>query len=426
MNTNYKDKKTISGNDNEALDEFLAGKERWNAYVEKHGDDTEVDFSGVDFPEYRKYGDKFNFSGYRFPKKGHVIFEEANFGGVVVYFDNAKFGEGNVNFDKVKFKSFVRFKYTEFGKGVVSFHEAIFCKNVNFDFAKFGEGDVYFLGTEFRESLFFMMADFGEGGVYFTEAKFRGAGVHFNGTKFGQGRLFFKEAEFENSDMMFEYCEFKGDVSFRSLKGSDKLNGLSFRNSIFNKSLDISDNSFNCIPNLSNTKLTNQVSLDRMKVNHPNTYKKGDGESLCRLKEIAEDNKSYQQALDIHVMEMRAKRCECESKPSRILDCFFDKLCVYGQSISRPTICLLVSIAVSWGFYGYCSNLNMENSFLYSLSQALPFVSAGRTSENYNFNKLFTCGTVQEWMYFFSLIQGLFSFVFLFLIGLGLRNRFRL
>lgn len=379
---------------------------------------------------------------------GDISFSEVVFGEGEVSFSNAKFGNGQVNFSDAKFGNGrvdftsaelgnrkVTFDKAEFGDRGVCFCDVVFCKTntntingvVTFKEVTFGKGAVDFEHAKFgKGTVNFYKSSFGDGDVNFKDAKFGEGNVDFFSANFGEGDVDFGKAEFGEGNVFFDSCEFKGNISFRELQDVKKLSSFSLRNSIFNKSLDISDNSFNCIPNLSNTKLTNQVSLDRMKVNHPNTYKKGDGESLCRLKEIAEDNKSYQQALDIHVMEMRAKRFECESKPSRILDCFFDKLCVYGQSISRPTICLLVSIAVSWGFYGYCSNLNMENSFLYSLSQALPFVSAGRTSENYNFNKLFTCGTVQEWMYFFSLIQGLFSFVFLFLIGLGLRNRFRL
>ncbi|GFO72848.1 hypothetical protein BJAS_P3379 [Bathymodiolus japonicus methanotrophic gill symbiont] len=140
MNTNYKDKKTISGNDQEAFDEFLAGKERWNAYVEKHGDDTEVDFSGVDFPEhrkdvdemYRQEGKPFDFSGYKFPKKGNVDFSDANFGKGDVNFWDAKFGKGDVNFNRAIF-----------GEK----EECSDQSSVNFTGATFGEGNISFLGS---------------------------------------------------------------------------------------------------------------------------------------------------------------------------------------------------------------------------------------------------------------------------------------
>ncbi|TXL03731.1 hypothetical protein BMR07_14490, partial [Methylococcaceae bacterium CS1] len=79
MNPNYKYRENMSREEEEVLEEFLAGKERWNAYVKKNND-MDVDFSNVDFSEHRKIGEIFNFSGYQFPKKGIVDFSRSYFG----------------------------------------------------------------------------------------------------------------------------------------------------------------------------------------------------------------------------------------------------------------------------------------------------------------------------------------------------------
>lgn len=206
------------------------------------------------------------------------------------------------------------------------------------------------------------------------------------------------------------------------------LSKFSLRNSSFHKTLDLSNNIFSCIPDLTNTKLTNQVSLDEVKVNHPDTYKDGDGERLCRLKKIAEDNKNYQQVLDFHVMEMRAKRRECKNIFIKALDSTFDICSTYGQSICRPVLWLCGITGLSVWFYS-CKSISADSTsegFLYALSNGmLPILSAGRTSSTSSLCALFQDKVPTE-VYFVSLAQGGVSFIFLFLIGLGLRNRFRL
>ncbi|GFO76766.1 hypothetical protein BPLS_P4756 [Bathymodiolus platifrons methanotrophic gill symbiont] len=412
MNTNYKERKTISGKDKEAFDEFLAGKERWNAYVEKHGDDTTVDFSGVDFSKHRKGKGEFNFSGYLFPKNGSVSFASANFGeGAVSFKDSRFYGNGGVYFEDAKFgKGIVLFECTGFGKGRVTFERA----------------------------------QFGNGGVYFNGSAFMGV-VTFRHSRLGEG------------DFICDYCEFGGHVSFESLKFSERLSKFSLRHSSFDKSLDISDNTFNCIPDLTNTKLTNQVSLDRMEISddypREGDFNKSDGERLCRLKELSEANKSYQQALDFHVIEMRAKRYirmrgkqdkiknqNTKGKKLRIylgeilhryLDKIFDIVCIYGQSIIRPGLSLIGLTIVCTLIYANESSLDyfpLEYGFLYSVSQVFSFVPAGRSITIGILDKLFPCEPQQipDVIYSLSLIQGVLSFLLVFLIGLGLRNRFRL
>ncbi len=583
MMVNYKERKTISGE--EALEEFLASKERWNAYVDKHNDNTEVDFSGVDFSKHRKGKGEFNFSEYLFPKNGGVSFASAIFGEGGVFFTTANFGDGDVSFSNTKFEkngavffdeanfgdgevnfsraeivnggmSFdgvdfgeggVNFSDVEFGTGDVDFSDAKFGKGdvdftnaklgysrvlfndvkfgdgnvcfcnvrfcetkavkgwVSFVSAEFGRGDVDFeaayfgkgmvtfektlffdgnvtfkdsrLGNEdviFKDSIFgngvvnfedaqfgkgvvlFECTRFGNGKVTFERAQFGNGGVDFNGSEFKTGAVTFRHSRLGTGDFVCDYCAFGGHVSFESLESPERLSKLSLRHSSFDKSLDISGNEFNCIPDLTNTKLTNQVSLDRMEIsdNYPlnGDFDKSDGERLCRLKELAEANRSYQKALDLHVIEMRAKRdIRMRDKQDKIknqntkrkklriylgeilhryLDKFFDVVCIYGQSIIRPVLWLLGLTIVCALIYANESSLDyfpLRYGFLYSLSQVFSFVPAGRIITIGILDKLFPCEPQQipDVIYSLSLIQGVLSFLFLFLIGLGFRNRFR-
>ncbi|GAW87808.1 hypothetical protein bplSymb_SCF18401P003 [Bathymodiolus platifrons methanotrophic gill symbiont] len=211
MNTNYKERKTISGKDKEAFDEFLAGKERWNAYVEKHGDDTTVDFSGVDFSKHRKGKGEFNFSGYLFPKKGNVNFKGVKFGDGNVNFTSANFGQG-VSFMEAKFgKGNVNFSSAQLGTHLGEFKSTIFGEGeVNFNSATFGAGDTDFCDAQFGEgNVDFCNVNFGDGNVYFFKAKFLGKGsVNFFNAKFlGNERVNFFKAKFLG----------KGSVSFNAL-----------------------------------------------------------------------------------------------------------------------------------------------------------------------------------------------------------------
>jgi hypothetical protein len=65
------------------------------------------------------------------------------------------------------------------------------------------------------------------------------------------------------------------------------------------------------------------------------------------------------------------------------------------------------------------------NGLLYSLSQILPFTASGRISAKESAEQLFT-SDIPSWFFAISLSQGLVSFILIFLLGLGLRNKFRI
>ncbi|NRA89394.1 MAG: pentapeptide repeat-containing protein, partial [Rhizobiales bacterium] len=100
--------------DKKAIDLWLAGKNKWNEWVEKHPD-ANVDFRGVDFGEHRDKCDG-----------GYILFEEYIFPNGDVSFYGAQFsGAGDVSFRNAQFSgdSDVSFSEAEFsGDGFVSFY----------------------------------------------------------------------------------------------------------------------------------------------------------------------------------------------------------------------------------------------------------------------------------------------------------------
>ena len=502
----------------EYLSTFLAGKEQWNALVDRHPE-ADVDFSGADFASLRTRGEQLNFGGYKFPKLGRVDFSRVNFGEGAVDFRDAQFGKGDVSFWQAQFgEGAVSFGEAQFGEGDVSFFETQFGEGeVDFSGVNFGDGGVSFGDAQFDEGgVDFSYAQFGEGDVDFRRSQFGDGGVSFSVAQFGEGDVDFSEAEFgegftrfsaatmPRGEVNFDYCLFLGPVIFSQLKAVDKLTGLSFRHSVLKSSLDLSGNEFNCVPDLTNTQLSNQLLLNfscageavasfgslpkrlvfslwsrlkpllsfgllrskgrAQKSHHAVTHEKPtdsiskEAEALCRLKELAEGNRDHDKAHEFYRQEMRVRRLLMTSELAEMLDHAFDAIADYGNSISRPCLALLIITGLFAIIYWLCalgvgdasfwSGQTFFGALLYSMSQILPFVSSRRLAESESLRSLFTAATevtenectkgvivsvdglpildVPNLIVALSMLQGVLSFVLLFLVGLGLRNRFRL
>jgi hypothetical protein len=230
-----------------------------------------------------------------------------------------------------------------------------------------------------------------------------------------------------------------GHANFSDLRKASAINVLSFRHCTFDHSLVLSGDRFSCIPDLTNTKLTHQVSLDRLvcesRSNEEGIPDPKDGERLCRLKEIAETNKNHEQALNFHIQEMRDKRHQLRGL-KKIIDKSFDTVAEYGRSIIKPLRWLIRSWYV-FGLIYSCISICLNplkpwrehfgHGFLYAAAQIVPFVAAGRESSRESITALFGKDTdTPSWLFTISLTQGLISFLLIFLIGLALRNRFRI
>jgi hypothetical protein len=153
-----------------------------------------------------------------------------------------------------------------------------------------------------------------------------------------------------------------------------------------------------------------------------------DGDRLCRLKEIAETNKNHEQALNFHIQEMRVKRHKL-SGINRIIDKSFDAVSEYGRSVIKPLSWLIRSWYV-FGLIYSCISIGLNpmkpwwehfgNGFLYAAAQTTLFVPMARVLSSESMKD------VPIWVLGVSLTQGLISFLLIFLIGLALRNRFRI
>ena len=437
-----------------------------------------VNFSFAQFGE----GDV-DFSKTRFGK-GDVDFSYAQFGEGNVDFSSTQFGEGNVDFSKTRFwEGNVSFTLAQFGKGIVNFYKAQFGEgkvsftlarfgegNVLFSESRFGEGDVDFSHTQFGEGeVFFYKTRFGEGDVDFSKTQFREGNVDFSNTQFGEGKVSFTLAQFGEGNVNFSEAQFgEGNVDFlgakfdedvnfqliqvggnlilRELEESSEITSFLMKGASVDGLLSLSDNTFNCVPDLTETNIKHDVELQTLNVRlkRERLNRKGlwaeksqdsrDIERLRKLKQIAENNKHHEAALRFHADEMRAKRWHKKEVGGfgflgSVLDLLYSTACRYGQSIARPFIGLAITWCCFFAAFQYfiisqSKNTDWLKTAIFVISNSLPFISVAKEVRK-DFSELYFAESMNLY-YSLVITQAVFSLLFVFLIGLGLRNRFRL
>jgi len=374
---------TLEGQD--AIKLWRQGKEAWNAWVAENPV-ADVSFSGADFSEFESV----SFAGYGFPT-GRVDFS------------NAGFGDGDVDFR----------------------------------YARFGDGDVSFSG-----------ARFGEGRVNFANVTFGKGRVDFSGARFGDGEVYFFKATFGDGRANFSSARFGGHFFLLGSESSHRISALSFYGCIFESAVTLGGD-FTCIPDLRGTTTKAHVDLQGLRVSPwenagwwpwaRRTTQRWHAAALRRLKEIAEANRHHDAALRYHADEKRATRWNEYGAAASLLDWSYDMLCNYGQSVFWPAVWLLGTFVVFAGGYALSAaptatrcgitpcplwDTLFDASSL-SLANIVPFVPAAQAVRGDALDALFGADP-GFWIDAAILIQGVLGVVFLFLIGLGLRNRFRI
>ncbi|MDK1289835.1 pentapeptide repeat-containing protein, partial [Pseudoalteromonas umbrosa] len=391
--------------------------------------------------------------------EGDVNFSRAQFGEGDVDFFNVQFGEGDVNFFNARF-----------GEGDVNFFNVPFGEgNVNFKGARFGKGNVNFTG-----------ARFGEGDVNFSRAQFGEGDVDFFNVQFGEGDVNFFNARFGEGNVDFESIKLSGQFNFMNATRTEHIKSLTFKFATFDGPVSLDGNSFNCVPDFTNTKLSHQLSLSHFTVSNKLTHKsylipkcliilkelwfgsrlkysqiksalklskklsrklpwlskataadRQDIDRLRRLKELAESNKHHKLALDLHIEEMKSSRwIETTSKRALFTEFLFQKLGDYGRSIQRPLVSI-ATIGLLCSPIHYLSstvkNPSFTDSIYYSFSQMLHLIPSSRAGRTEFATRLFeSTDKIPDHIFLLSWFQSLTSIALVFLIGLALRNRFRI
>ncbi|WP_318419125.1 hypothetical protein [Photobacterium leiognathi] len=457
--------KSIELKGKDAIVLWLKGKDTWNAWV-KANPKANINFDNIKFWTlrlvYPDLGDTISFRGFNFPE-GDVSFNNTSFHTFDADFSNINFSKGEISFFRSIFsEGRVNFSNTNFEDGDVIFSDTIFNSHkVTFNDSNFGEGCVYFCGSIFgtcidnleRGEVHFSNINYGDGSVHFSHTTFHSEYVTFSDSKIDNGKISFNDSKINSKWFLFEKNKINGHTSFNRIECQRNIKTFSFKHSTFGDSLDISIKELDCVPDFTNTKITNQIVLNNLnyqlkRERHFLIFKISDYRDIAllrRLKEIAEGNKDYASILRFHADEMRAKRWNELSPSQSILDMFFSLSCNYGQSIARPLFSLLSLILIKTLYtIGYCfplttestdystwmSNMNtIDNkmwlrSFELAISNALPFISSSKEISKNAYEHLHL--TFPAYIGIVNLLYGISCFLLLFLIGVGLRNRFKI
>lgn len=449
-------------------------------FSEKYLDAKQISFAGFNFPKgHVSFEDTYFgnadvvFSNTNFGSGGHVSFTGAIFGDGDVGFSGAKFGDGNKGFNEVQFGSgTVDFSGAEFGDGDVWFDEAHFGDGmVLFTGATFGKGKVDFSGVTIGkgESYFnaitfgdgdvnFAGVNFGEGIVDFSQSIFGDGDISFTMSTFSKEGAYFFGSTFAKNKVNFTRTNFQGMALFTDLTIIKDIKGFSFKYTSFEGPLDIScadGEEFPCLIDLTHTKISHHVSVAGLRCILPREenrksrfYREGDWatqktaidpedeDRARRLKALAQDNKDYDKAKEFHIMEMQAARKHSKCPISYLWhsDFWYEKLSWYGSSIKRP-LWGMAGLWFIWLFLYMAASAWITNkaplfqSAIYSFAQMFAFIPSSRGARNDIGDSLF-CNipdcTIPEWIYLLTFSQSLLALTLLFLLGLGLRHRYRI
>ncbi|TMN34124.1 pentapeptide repeat-containing protein [Pseudoalteromonas sp. S2755] len=379
---------------------WLAGRKAWNIWMEEHPK-ASVNFEGVDF-SYRVLEK-------RFPDNENLkrLIEDQKDREVISFF-GYKFS-GNAIFSSAKFRC------------SADFREAIFSGGANFMLAKFSD------------IANFMNATF-SGNAIFDKAVFS-VGADFIDSKFNKTMSFFKISY--GKYFRFASVDFNSKSRFEP-EHADSIEMLSFKGTSFERPFSLKGD-FNCIPDLRQTKTSHHVDLSKLTVKLKRDRKnyailkkaqdKEDAERLCRLKEIAESNKNHERALAFHADEMRAKRWIKLNWLQSILDSLYSFTSNYGQSILRPFVLLMLFIFMfaQWtiSFREADSDSDFRDALTVSIATVTPFISLSKGARDRGLERIFGEDIPKDYD-LISYVYAFASYTFIFLIGLGLRNRFRI
>ena len=395
----------------EALNLFKAGRNEWNKWASAHTG-YKVSFRKVDFSFSSPNRD--SFSGFIFP--GDVDFCEAIFRELGVDFTASDFSNGTTSFSCAVFTG-----------GEVSFREAKFNNNVDFGLVDFG-----------CNTLSFENADFGTGFKDFRGTNFPKKGVCFRNTYFGNGRLDFVSAMFMGGKIDFAYSKICADrLNLRDIKLDKGTQGIDLSSSEIDSVIDLSGIESVAIVDLTQSKLSFPINLEganidfikeKVAVFFKRSVNRTDSAAFRRLKKLSTDSGDTTSTIGYFANEMRASYWHSITGGKLFLYYLYDWFSDYGRSIRRPLICLLT---VWFMFAVIYANLSNELIDVYAFSEAL-YLSVGHTIPFYITSKSATLSALNflfdgpsHFVNTLLVMQGVISSIFLFLLALGVRNRFR-
>jgi hypothetical protein len=385
----------------EDIERAQQGKEVWNAWAEANPG-ARVDFSHVGLM-------KMDFTSLVFP--GEACFEGAKFN-VEVSFEDTQF-KRFVNFAGAEFGSDADFSLTRFGSRVV-FTRAVFVGEANF-----------------YESIFDGCAEF-------------------------QRLNFHKLADFRNAEFQEDACFNNAEFGEEALFCGAEFNGLiDFENAIFTRITSFQNCIFEFVPIFHGAQLHEDTTFEAVtwaERPHEGQSPYNAARAWARLRVEMNRLHKHEDELRFFAKELNARAHDTRNEPwaKRLLYRIYLALGA-GRSVARPLRWLLGLNAVLFlPIYWYATsaiqwrklpiqdvladvvNFNIPaDAVSFTLGQALPLVGGANPERADLYRRLFALGEsadidVPLWLEFVGTFQQLVGVVLLFMIGLALRNRFRM
>ena len=323
-------------------------------------------------------------------------------------FDRAKFEKGTANFSKAKFRG-----------GDASFGWAIFAGgDTNFDETEFSDGRADFGAAMFRGGAAnFYNAKFSGGATIFTQAEFSGGNTCFISTEFGGEEADFGGAKFSGGRVEFNGAVFSGAANFEG--------------GIFDSPVDLEGARFKQVPDFRRTILAAHFTLHDVTVDLRHDAPGIDADRYRRLKQLAVESRDHKSEQYFFARELMAMRGHETRGWALVPDYLYEWTSDFGRSLGRPTFFFVAT----WFFFGlvyavWFGKTGMGiKGLVYSAMQLFPFLPGLRRHLKELEDTLFTKSlpdSVSAAVFALSMIEGVLGFIFLFLIGLALRNRFRI
>jgi hypothetical protein len=368
--------------------------------------DEELDFNGFEF------GDFANFRGATFAKK--VDFRNTVFGDTADFM-GVSFQE-QAQFENAKFGADAQFEGAQFAFGA-SFSKAQFDRHASFFGAQFGD-DSEFDGASFGEDAQF-------DGCNWAVLKLRYEAQYLRRKQWAEDQEMSPHT-FES--LSFRGCTFQGEVNFsnREFLGQatwEPLEGVS--------------TTFHRVPKFHNCKLHQDTSFDGAKFPAA-TGSESAARAYRTMKLASAQQQATREEQRFFKLEMAEEHRSVEA-PRRWLYAAYALFSDYGFSTWRPSILLLASLLFAWGSYGWLAGYSVCVPFLsscaparewfeFGLVNAFPLPGLDKYAEGLR-SVLFPPHlhpAAQVLVTTVVIVQKTLSLLAFFLIGLALRNLFKM
>ena len=150
-----------------------------------------------------------------------------------------------------------------------------------------------------------------------------------------------------------------------------------------------------------------------------------------RLKTISEASKDHNKALEFKALEMQAMRYHHTFWPKLFWECCFDICSDYGRSAWRPVFGLFLIWVLCAGLYTWLADTtcSVGEKFIaalaFSAGQMFLFIPSAREARSSWEGVLFN-NQLPDYIYIATIPQNILALGLLFLLGLALRNQFRI